>query len=178
MTSSLVDHLHNCASAEETEALGFRLAEQVVVRGVLPCIILLSGNIGAGKTVFGRGVARGLGIEEPVQSPTFPILLEYPGVRVPLYHFDLYRLGGSEEFDLIGGEDILFSGGSYGPGLSLIEWPERLDRGGRTAVVPCFLVELRFPWESGRELGKEGAEIQEQAPDYQRRFINVRSVSL
>ena len=128
MSNSTISGQYTSNSVEETEDLGRQFAKQIVE--ALPALVLLSGEIGSGKTVFSRGVARGLGIEEPIQSPTFPILLEYPGPRCPLYHFDLYRMHDSEEFDLIGGPEILFSGGSYGIGLCLIEWPERLDELG------------------------------------------------
>ena len=152
MSKFLFNGPHNCKSAEETEALGQRLAKQILSQGVLPSLVLLSGEIGSGKTVFGRGVARGLGIDEPIQSPTFPILLEYPGAQCPLYHFDLYRLCESEEFDLIGGPEILFSGGSYGVGLCLIEWPERLPEWNHDTARSQFRVTLHFSQSEGRNI--------------------------
>ncbi|MEM9424921.1 MAG: tRNA (adenosine(37)-N6)-threonylcarbamoyltransferase complex ATPase subunit type 1 TsaE [Spirochaetota bacterium] len=122
-----------------------------------PAVILLEGELGAGKTVFCRGIARVLGIEGPVQSPTFPVLLEYEG-NLPLYHFDLYRLADSEEFDLIGGEDILCGDGSYGSGISVIEWPERLDWPDRRWVSPCLRVCFRM----------------DKGSDYREREIEIR----
>ena len=132
-----------CDCPEATETLGFHFAKELININRFPTLVLLCGPLGSGKTVFSRGIASGLGIDEPIQSPTFPILLEYPG-RLPLYHFDLYRLEDSEEFDLIGGEDIIFCGGSYGPGLSLMEWPERLEWHNIYPPLPCFQVNLRI----------------------------------
>ena len=91
-----------------------------VARRLLPGdIVLLSGPLGAGKTVFAQGVAAGLGVSEAVTSPTYTIVNEYHG-RVALYHIDLYRIGSPREFELLGLDDLL-----YGDGVSLIEWPER-----------------------------------------------------
>ena len=140
VNSSLLNLRHTCDNPAATEELACRLAKELLSADQFPVLILLCGKLGVGKTVFSRGIARGLGIDEPILSPTFPILLEYRG-KVPLYHFDLYRLSDSEEFDLLGGEEILFSGGTYGPGLSLIEWPERLKW---LPALPCFQVDLHM----------------------------------
>ena len=78
------------------------------------------GDLGAGKTAFVQGLAQGLGIEEPVTSPTFTIVNCYEG-RLPLYHFDVYRIGSWEEMDEIGYEDYV-----YGDGVAVIEWPEQI----------------------------------------------------
>lgn len=80
-------------------------------------VILLEGDLGAGKTQFVQGIAEGLGIRAAVTSPTFNILLQYEGGRIPLYHFDLYRLDDSDEL-----EDIDFYGTVEGDGVSFIEW--------------------------------------------------------
>lgn len=102
-------------SAEETKRCGAALA-----RALKPGdVIVLSGDLGAGKTQFVQGVARGLGIEDDVTSPTFNILLEYAGC-IPLYHFDLYRLDDPEQL-----EDIDFYGVVEGDGASFIEWGDR-----------------------------------------------------
>lgn len=85
-------------------------------------MIALRGGLGAGKTVFAKGVARGLGIEEEVTSPTFTIISEYQG-RLPLRHIDAYRLDGPEDFSEIGGDELLRDETA----LSLIEWSERLE---------------------------------------------------
>lgn len=85
-------------------------------------IICLNGDLGAGKTVFTQGFAAGLDITEPVSSPTFTIVQVYEEGRLPLYHFDVYRIGDPEEMDEIGYEDYF-----YGEGVSLIEWSELIE---------------------------------------------------
>ena len=85
-------------------------------------IVCLSGDLGVGKTVFTQGFAAGLGIEGPVNSPTFTILQQYEDGRLPLYHFDVYRIGDISEMDEIGYEDCF-----YGSGVSLIEWSELIE---------------------------------------------------
>ena len=100
-------------SAKETFEAGYRLA-QSVHPGQIYC---LNGDLGVGKTVFTQGFAKGLGIEEPINSPTFTIVQEYHEGRLPLYHFDVYRIGDIEEMDEIGYEDYF-----YGEGVCLIEW--------------------------------------------------------
>lgn len=85
-------------------------------------IICLSGDLGVGKTVFTQGFAAGLGIEGPVNSPTFTILQQYEDGRLPLYHFDVYRIGDVSEMDEIGYEDCFFGGG-----VCLIEWPGLIE---------------------------------------------------
>ena len=82
-------------------------------------VITLNGDLGVGKTVFTQGFAAGLGINEAVSSPTFTIVQEYEGERMPFYHFDVYRIGDVEEMDEIGFEDYV-----YGDGVCLIEWAE------------------------------------------------------
>ena len=102
-------------SPEETEALGQHLAEQLQPGDV----IAYTGDLGAGKTAFTRGLARGLGISERVTSPTFTIVNEYLGGRLPLFHFDMYRLGSADELYDIGWEDYLTRGG-----VCAVEWSE------------------------------------------------------
>ncbi|MCL1786882.1 MAG: tRNA (adenosine(37)-N6)-threonylcarbamoyltransferase complex ATPase subunit type 1 TsaE [Defluviitaleaceae bacterium] len=103
-------------SAEDTENLGFILGQEAK-KGDIFC---LSGNLGAGKTVFTQGFAKGLGYEGRVTSPTFTLMNEYVGGRFPIYHFDLYRLeGGEEDLESIGYEDYF-----YGNGVALVEWAE------------------------------------------------------
>ena len=84
-------------------------------------IISLRGSLGAGKTVFAKGFAEGLGITEAIVSPTFTLVQEYDG-RLKLYHLDLYRLSGEDEFESMGGEDFLYS-----DGVALIEWSEKIE---------------------------------------------------
>ena len=105
-------------SEAETEALGARLAEQLEPGGV----VAFTGDLGAGKTAFTRGLARGLGITERVTSPTFTVVNEYEGGRLPLFHFDMYRLGSSEELFGIGWEDYLARGG-----VCAVEWSENVS---------------------------------------------------
>ena len=105
----------NCE--EETEALGVRLAEHLEPGAV----IAFTGDLGAGKTAFTRGLARGLGIEDRVTSPTFTIVNEYEGGRLPLVHFDMDRLGSSGELFDIGWEDYLTRGG-----VCAVEWSENV----------------------------------------------------
>ncbi len=99
-------------SVEETEMIGEKLGE-LARPGML---VLLTGDLGAGKTAFARGVARGLGVTGPVTSPTFTLVEEYAG-RIPLYHLDVYRLTAPEELADIGYEEYV-----DGDGLCLIEW--------------------------------------------------------
>ena len=85
-------------------------------------IILLNGDLGVGKTVFTKGFGKGLGIDEPICSPTFTIMQIYESGRLPLYHFDVYRIGDIEEMDEIGYEDYF-----YGNGLCMIEWANLIE---------------------------------------------------
>ena len=95
-------------------------------------VYTLTGDLGVGKTVFTQGFAKGLGIEEPVNSPTFTILQIYEGGRLPLYHFDVYRIGSVEEMDETGFEEYM-----TGEGVSLIEWADLIREilpGERTRI--------------------------------------------
>lgn len=93
-----------------------------IAKGAAPgMVICLDGDLGTGKTVFTQGFARGLGITEPVSSPTFTIVQIYEEGRLPLYHFDVYRIEDIEEMEEIGYEDYF-----YGQGVCLIEWSERI----------------------------------------------------
>lgn len=102
-------------STEETWQIGFRLGQQAEAGQ----IYALTGDLGVGKTVFTQGFAKGLGIEEPVSSPTFTILQIYEDGRLPFYHFDVYRIGDIEEMEEIGFEEYVL-----GEGVSLIEWAD------------------------------------------------------
>ncbi len=115
-------------SEKETRELGERLGKEAVPGSVYT----LTGELGTGKTVFTQGFARGLGIREHVNSPTFTIVQEYNEGRLPFYHFDVYRIGDIEEMDEIGYEDYF-----YGDGVCLIEWAELVEEllpSQRTAV--------------------------------------------
>lgn len=103
---------------KETFALGEELG-----RAARPGqVYTLIGDLGVGKTVFTQGMARGLGITEPVNSPTFTILQVYEEGRLPFYHFDVYRIGDVEEMEEIGYEDCF-----YGEGVCLIEWANLIE---------------------------------------------------
>lgn len=104
-------------TAEQTYKFGHDMAKEAQ-RGD---IIALIGDLGVGKTVFAKGFADGLGITEPVTSPTFTIVCEYTQGRLPLYHFDVYRIEDAEELFEIGFEEYL-----YGGGVCLIEWADRI----------------------------------------------------
>ena len=103
---------------EETYAIGKSLGETAKPGDV----ICLNGDLGVGKTVFTQGFAAGLEITEPVNSPTFTIVQQYDDGRLPLYHFDVYRIGDIEEMDEIGYEDCF-----YGEGVCLIEWSNLIE---------------------------------------------------
>lgn len=105
-------------SPEET----FSLGEQIGQQAAAGQIYTLDGDLGVGKTVFTQGVAKGLGIGEPVNSPTFTIVQIYEEGRLPFYHFDVYRIAEVEEMEEIGYEDYF-----YGSGICLIEWAERIQ---------------------------------------------------
>ena len=117
-------------SESETEAVGEALATTLSPGTV----IAFTGDLGAGKTAFTRGLARGLGIGERVTSPTFAIVNEYEGGRLPLFHFDMYRLESSEELFDIGWEDYLRRGG-----VCAVEWSEKVA----DALVGALWVDIR-----------------------------------
>ena len=105
-------------SPEETFQFGEKLGREAKPGQ----IYTLNGDLGTGKTVFTQGFAAGLGITEPVNSPTFTIVQIYEEGRMPFYHFDVYRIGDVEEMDEIGYEDCF-----YGEGVCLIEWAELIE---------------------------------------------------
>ena len=104
-------------SSEETEKLGEALGKKLKKGQV----VSLRGSLGAGKTVLAKGIAKALGIKEAIVSPTFTIVQEYDGDK-KLYHLDLYRLSGDDEFESMGGEEFLYS-----DGITLIEWSEKIE---------------------------------------------------
>ena len=110
--------IYETMSPAETFDLGKKLGS----RAEPGMIICLNGDLGTGKTVFTQGFAAGLDITEPVSSPTFTIVQVYEEGRLPLYHFDVYRIGDPEEMEEIGYEDYF-----YGEGVSLIEWSELIE---------------------------------------------------
>ena len=106
------------SSPLETQKIAEELAKDLKAGDILT----LDGDLGAGKTVFSKGIAKGLGIAKEVTSPTFIIMQSYEGGRLPLYHFDVYRLEDSDELLETGAEDYLF-----GNGVSIIEWAEIIE---------------------------------------------------
>ena len=110
--------IYETYSAKETAELGRRLGKEAKAGEVYTLI----GDLGVGKTVFTKGIAEGLGITEPVNSPTFTIVQVYDTGRMPFYHFDVYRIGDIEEMEEIGYDDYFF-----GEGVCLIEWAELIE---------------------------------------------------
>ena len=113
-------------TAEQTEALGQRLGQRLQGGE----IIAYEGDLGAGKTAFTRGLALGLGISMRVTSPTYTVVNEYNGGRLELFHFDMYRLGSSEELFDIGWEDYLLRGG-----VCAVEWSENVSDAMEDAIT-------------------------------------------
>lgn len=124
------------SSPDETWQLGREMGERALP-GQVYC---LDGDLGAGKTVFAQGFAAGLGISGPVNSPTFTILQIYEDGRMPLYHFDVYRIGDVEEMDEIGYEDCF-----YGEGVCLVEWAELVRE-----ILPGDAVHVRIERDAER----------------------------
>jgi len=124
----------------QTLELGWRLG-RLLQQSTL---VLLQGDLGAGKTVFARGIARGLGVDPqiPITSPTFTLMNHYHG-RLDLYHFDLYRLSDPDELIELGFDDY-----AYGSGVALIEWPEKLDN----SETPGLWVDLQRIDDERREI--------------------------
>ncbi len=133
-------------SEEETRAFGYRLGS-ICKPGT---VISLRGSLGAGKTVLAKGLAQALGIKEPIVSPTFTLIQEYEGT-LPLYHMDLYRIGSVQEFEMIGGEELLYSNG-----VTLIEWSEKIAE-----MLPdsTLFVDIRIMPDQEREITLQGAEL-------------------
>lgn len=120
-------------SEKETFELGFKLGKEAKAGQVFTMV----GDLGVGKTVFTKGLAKGLEIEEPISSPTFTIVQVYEEGRLPFYHFDVYRIGDVEEMDEIGYEDYV-----YGQGVSLIEWANLIEE-----ILPEHYTEIKIEKE-------------------------------
>ena len=133
---------------QETEALGERLAGRLEPGAV----VAFTGDLGAGKTAFTRGLARGLGISGRVTSPTFTVVNEYEGGRLPLFHFDMYRLGSSGELFDIGWEDYLARGG-----VCAVEWSENVSDALEEGTI--FVEIRRGASERQRIVTVRGAEL-------------------
>ena len=123
-------------SAEETYALGEKIGQEAKPGQVYTLI----GDLGVGKTVFTQGVAAGLGITEPVSSPTFTIVQIYEEGRMPFYHFDVYRIGDPEEMEEVGFEYCI-----YGEGLCLIEWANLIEE-----ILPPAYTQVRIEKDLSR----------------------------
>ena len=115
-------------SAKETFETGYEMG----LKALPGQTYRLNGDLGVGKTVFTQGFAKGLGIEEPVNSPTFTIIQEYLDGRLPLYHFDVYRIGDIEEMDELGYEEYFYS-----EGVCLIEWSSLIKE-----IIPEDAIEI------------------------------------
>lgn len=133
-------------SPEQTEALGAALGA-VIPAGT---VLAYRGDLGAGKTAFTRGLARGLGYREPVTSPTYTIVNEYIGGRIPLFHFDMYRLGSSEDLWDIGWEDYLDRGG-----VCAVEWSENVA----DALEGALTVTIEKLGDTRRRITLEGGDF-------------------
>ena len=130
---------------EETEKVGAALAK------ILPpgAVIAYRGDLGAGKTAFTRGLARGLGVSDPVTSPTYTIVNEYLGGRMPLFHFDMYRLHSSDDLWDIGWEDYLDRGG-----ICAVEWSENVA----DAMEDAIIITIEKLGDETRRITVEGGE--------------------
>ena len=135
-------------SPAETEALGARLAEALDAGRV----VAFTGDLGAGKTAFVSGMARALGVEDRVTSPTFTIVNEYEGGRLPLFHFDMYRLGDADELFHIGWEDYLARGG-----VCAVEWSENVAEAIEDGAVRVSMV--RGDGDDDRIITIEGVDL-------------------
>ena len=134
---------------EETFEVGRKLGAQAEA-GQVYC---LNGDLGVGKTVFTQGFADGLGIGEPVNSPTFTIVQQYDDGRLPLYHFDVYRIGDIGEMDEIGYEDCF-----YGEGVCLIEWSDLIRE-----ILPEQSVEIRVEKDLEKGFDYRKITVEERA---------------
>ena len=129
----------------ETETIGEALGKKLNPGTVIAYL----GDLGAGKTAFTRGLARGLGYREPVTSPTYTIVNEYLGGRLPLFHFDMYRLSSSDDLWDIGWEDYLDRGG-----ICAVEWSENVA----DAMEDAIRVTIEKTGEESRRITIEGGE--------------------
>ena len=133
-------------SPAETEAVGAALGN-IINPGT---VIAYRGDLGAGKTAFTRGLAKGLGCTEIVTSPTYTIVNEYLGGRIPLFHFDMYRLRSSDELFDIGWDDYLDRGG-----VCAVEWSENVD----DAMEDAIYITIEKLGEDSRRITLEGGSI-------------------
>lgn len=130
----------------------FEIGKQLGLEAKPGEVYCLDGDLGVGKTVFTQGFASGLGITEPVNSPTFTIVQEYESGRMPFYHFDVYRIGDPEEMDEIGFDDYI-----YGDGLCLIEWADLIEE-----ILPEKRVAIRIEKDLEKGFDYRRITIQEE----------------
>ena len=153
-------------SHNETEliALGKQLGKLLEKQDV----IILSGDLGAGKTTFTKGIAKGLGIDQMIKSPTYTIVREYEG-RLPLYHLDVYRIGNDP--DSIDLDDFLF-----GDGATIIEWGELIEPSLSDAYLKIFIVVQKAYWNQGlgQILLEEGIEWAHSTGVLRKLVLNVQ----
>ncbi len=133
-------------SHQETEELGTKIGKKLKKGDV----ISLRGSLGAGKTVIAKGIAKALSINEAIVSPTFTLVQEYDGT-LNLYHLDIYRLSGEDEFESMGGEEFL-----YPDGVTLIEWSEKID-----SMLPenTIYINIEIDENSFRHIQIKGLEL-------------------
>ncbi len=148
----MVDRRLHSATEGETLAAGELLGRQLTERFPQGVVVLLVGPLGAGKTVMARGIARGVGVREPVISPTYTIIADYRLSTGSFHHVDLYRIEGQEQLDNLGLEDIIRGGG-----IVLIEWGEKLAQapGLRAALGSHVRVSISLARDGGRDLSIE-----------------------
>ena len=134
---------------EETQSFAEGLGRGLVERYPEGVVVLLVGPLGAGKTVMARGIARAVGVEEPVTSPTYTIISDYQAAGGTLHHVDLYRIEGADQMENLGLDDIM-----RGSGIVLIEWGEKLVQAAG-AVGPHVRVTISVADDGGRDITVE-----------------------
>lgn len=136
-------------SPEETERLGEEFSRRLTEGDIVGLI----GELGGGKTRFVRGIAKGIGAKGFIKSPSFTIMNIYEGGRLPLYHIDLYRVGGDEEFYFTGLEEYI-----YGKGISVIEWADKIP----SLIDQCvYIIRLTYLGENERKIEITGGSGKE-----------------
>ena len=147
IAAAMIEAEYLSHSAEETEKAGMELG-RMLKRGD---VVSLRGSLGAGKTVLAKGIAKALSINEAIVSPTFTIVQEYDAGTMPMFHLDLYRLSGDDEFESMGGEEFL-----YPDGITLIEWSEKIED-----MLPddTVYINITINEDQSRDIEIEGIEI-------------------
>ncbi len=135
-------------SPQETFELGRKIGSETGAGAVFTLI----GDLGTGKTVFTQGLAQGLGIREPVNSPTFTIMQIYDSGRIPFYHFDVYRIGDVSEMEEIGYEDCF-----YGEGVCLIEWADLIEE-----ILPEHYTEIKISKDLKKGFDYRAIQLEEK----------------